>query len=544
VGFAELPDTIPEWMQAEAPLPEPPSCDCGCGPPEPPAAEEPVAWTVPGVTGFAPFGEPDRLAGLPPPSPGVRQLQDLVRGLATGGPVELPAAQALADGQALLAVEQGLRVLNLRRVGDVAARGLHELLGHRSAKAWLRTHRPDGDADDARLAAQLRHHPVLQTAVEQRLVPLASARKVTRALAKVGPHLDRPDGRIDGQPGEEVLPAVVQHVFTIVCRYLAGLADADPRLPALVDRATTILALPGQLQVVEAACSWLAEQLPARQLTGPLDEIVTALLPSELDQRADQGHARRGLSLTPLPDGTGWHLCGDLTLEAGERLWTALRAEAARDPANPTDTTAWEQARNDGSAGVGPPRGRRQRLHDALNRLLGRYLEHGLGGTHAKRPVQISVTVHEQTLTSRPGAPPPVTDSGRLLPRALLRRWWCDATVTSYVLSLGGTALRAVHSQRMPTGTEQRALQIETGGRCIGDGCCPADPDPLVPLRPHHVLGYAENQATSLDEIVPVCDTLHHDIHDGHRTIRLRNGRYHNEHGYLDHPSIEDHPPF
>jgi hypothetical protein len=526
-GFAELPDVIPDWVGWDAPLPDGPTCRCGC------AAS---------ITGFG----------------AVQDLQAAVDALAAQAPEELPGAQALADGEALLAVEQQLRVLNLRRIGDVAARGLHELVGFRSAKSWVRSHRPDGDAGDARLAAQLRCYPQLRVAVEDGLVPLAGARKVALALTKVSSFLDRADGLIDGQPGDEVLPAVVQHVLALVCRHLLGLGDEDRRLQELVDRAKAVLGATSQLDVIEGALRWLAEEIPARQLSGPLDEIVMALLPSQLEERGDKGHARRGLSLTPLDDGSGWHLCGDLDLEAGERLWTALRAEAARDPRNPADTDAWERARDSGDAdlwalgadravlaGAEHPRGRRERLHDALSRLIGRYLEHGLGGTHAKRPVQVSVLVSEATVGERPGAPPPRADSGRLIPRAVVRRWWCDSSVTAFVLTLGGKALRAVHSQRTLSAVEQRALQIEGGGRCPGDGCCPDTPDPLVALRPHHVLGYAEGQVTCLEETLAICDALHHDLHDGRRTVRLRDGRYLNEHGFVERPSpFDDVPPF
>jgi hypothetical protein len=58
------------------------------------------------------------------------------------------------------------------------------------------------------------------------------------------------------------------------------------------------------------------------------------------------------------------------------------------------------------------------------------------------------------------------------------------------------------------------------------------------------VLGWAEDQITSLDDTLPVCQVLHRDLHEGHRTVRLRNGRYLNEHGYTDTPSLYDPPPF
>ena len=536
----EAPDAIPDWMLSEWVPAWSPLCECG----------HPCAHPGDDV----PFGQLPVVAELPSVDQAVATLQALVEQLSAVSPADLPAARALADGEALLAAEQALRVLNLRRIGDVSARGLHELVGYRSAKAWVRAHRPDGDAGDARLALQLRRHSVLREAVEEGVIPLASARKVAVALARLEASVDRADLLIDGQPGDEVLLAVVEHVLSIVCRHLAGLAEDDPRLAELVARAKDCLVSGSQLEVLERALTWLAEEIPARQLAGPIDEIVCALLPSELEDREERGHERRGLTLTRLEDGSGWHLCGDLDLEAGERLWTALRAEAARDPQNPTDTAAWEQARANGDAdlwslgadlaGAEHPRGRRTRMHDALSRVLARYLEAGLGGSHAKRPVQVYVTLSEATLADRPGAPPPRAASGRLIPRAVVRRWWCDSSVTAFVLSLGGKALRAVHGQRTLSADEQTALLLESGGRCIGDGCCPDAPDPLVPLRAHHVLGFAENQITSLDESVLVCDVLHGDLHDRKLTVRLRDGRYLRESGFVDAPSLYDTAPF
>jgi hypothetical protein len=183
------------------------------------------------------------------------------------------------------------------------------------------------------------------------------------------------------------------------------------------------------------------------------------------------------------------------------------------------------------------PRSKPRRLHDALGRLLSRYLDHGLGGISGKVPVQISVTLTAATVSNAPGAPPARTDSGRLVPTSVVKRWWCDSTVTGYVLSLGGKALRSIHTQRTLTGTERKALTIESGGQCAGDGCCPDTPDPQRPLRPHHILGYAEDQITSLDDTIAICDALHHDIHDRHHTVRLRDGRYLNEHGYTTQPN-------
>ena len=553
---SELPEVIPAWVLDEIDV-ERVGCGrcarstCQCEETSPEAA---VGWAVPGVTGL---DSVDTAPVLPPVTALMSQLGRVLDALEAVDPRDLPVAQALVDAQAALREEQRLHVLNLRRTGDVKARGLHELAGYRSASTWLRYHRPDGDPCDMALAEALHGLPVLREAVESGVVPLASAKKVARALLQVSPHLDRADGTIDGQPGAEVLEAVVGHVTTLVCRDLLGLQADDPRLAALIARARDVLdAGSSQAATMEAALTWLAEELPARRLAAPLDELVCALLPSVLDEREADAHAWRSLTLTPRRDGKGFRLEGDLDLETGEMVWVALRAKVQRDPDNPDDTAAWAAAREAAGEeareqvadahGLGLqhlpapgdvpgelPRARRQRLHDALKLLLQRYLQADLAGTVGKNPVHINVTLPEASLTGRPGAAPARTGSGRIVPSRVVRRWWCDASVTGFVLGLGGKALRVIHSQRTITGIERKALDLEGGGVCAGDGCCSPRPDLFVRLIPHHVLGWAENLFTSLDETLMVCEGLHHALHDGH-VVKLRDGRYLCETGFLD----------
>ena len=536
----DVPDVVPGWML------RPPTCDC-CGELRHDTSVEPVVetpWATPGVTGL---GSTD--PGLPGPSPVVAALLRAVAAVERVDPAALPAGQAAADAQALLQVEQRLRVHDLARIADVSKRGLHDLAGWRSAQAFVRDNRPDGDSGDARFAQLLGDLPVLQAAVLDGRVALLAAQKVAKALRRVSPHLDRPDGLVDGQPADEVISAVIANVVTLVCRDRSGLADDDPALAGLLAEAARLHALDGtDRERIEAAFTWLAGEVGPRALAGPLEELVLAVLPSELEDRDRAGRDRRSLELRPLRDGSGWDVRGTLTLESGERLWTALRAEAARDPEGVADTAAWEQQHAAGlsddpwASALGVvPRGRRQRLHDALDRLLERYLDAGLGGRTGKALVQVNVTVPESAVTGAAGSLPPRTDSGQLVPRSLVRRWWCDSSVTAFVLGLGGKALRAVHAQRTLTADERRAGHVETGGRCAGSGCCPPTPDLLRPLRPHHVGGFAENQITTLDETVWFCDTSHFDVHHG-KVVRLRDGRFLAEDGFRDGPL--DPPPF
>ena len=250
-----------------------------------------MEWAAPGVTGLGPV----EAGPLPPPSPVVAALLRAVERVVAVRPSQVDAAQALSDAQALLQVEQQLRVHDLTRLADVHARGLTDLVGARSVKAWVREHRPDGDPGDALLANRLRTFPALDAAVQDGRVSLGAARKTAGALRQCGPHLDRADGLIDGLPGDLVLNAVVGNVAGLICRELQGLHDDDPRLQLIIDRAQQLLPLEGtQAERLEHALLWLAEAIAPRALAGALDEIVVAVLPSLLEDRAEKGHERRG----------------------------------------------------------------------------------------------------------------------------------------------------------------------------------------------------------------------------------------------------------
>lgn len=237
-----------------------------------------------------------------------------------------------------------------------------------------------------------------------------------------------------------------------------------------------------------------------------------------------------------------------MVLDADAELWESvhlvLRREARRDPVNPDDTDSAAALRagvQDEEAldwaltdGVRHPRTRGQRLHDALKLALQRYLGAGLGGTHDKAPVSITVTVPLACVEGRPGALPAVGVSGKTLPASLIRRWWCNARITAMILTAGWVAVGAAHTQRTLTAAERKAAQVQHGNACAGIGCCRPH-DPLVHLVPHHVEGYAEQGTTSLADTILACQRLHHDLHHG-KTVKLRNGRWLNEQGWTDEP--------
>jgi len=481
------------------------------------------AWPVPELD-----DEPWHRPGLP---------------VAFGEPVRWAVPSTLSDGQLLAETEklstlqQRLRVLQLPRLREMANRQLFEQGGFHGTKGWLAHTAPDADHRDVALARRLEERSHLQRAVAASSVSVRAARKVAEQLAKVERYLDSPDELLDGQPGEPLVAQVVHNVIDLVS-------------PAGGGR---------QRDRVEQAFVLLAEKLDPQHLVAALDQEVGAILPNLLEREQEAAEQRRGATLEQRPDGS-WDLKARLTPECGERLHTGLAAEARRDPANPVDTRAREQARAEQAAAEGReqftdgeprprwekeeafgrrddeplvPRTRSRRLHDALDRLLERYLGAGLGGSHDTVPVQMAVTLSSDLVDGVPGALPARGPSGRPLARSLIRRWWCDSHVTALVMSRGWIPLGLAHTGRTLRRLERRASLVQQDRRCIGMDCCPGEPDPLIPLVPHHVWKFADHGRTSIEETLWVCPRLHHDLHTGKRTVRLRDGRLVNEDGWI-----------
>lgn len=130
-------------------------------------------------------------------------VQDLLRAVQVvlaQAPVELPGPQALADAAAVLGAIEQLHVAALERVADVDARKLHVLAGAPSTSTWIAAQQSSMDRGEVALAKRLADLPRLQAAVRDGRRCVAVAERVGKALAKLRPHLDRPDGLIDGQP--------------------------------------------------------------------------------------------------------------------------------------------------------------------------------------------------------------------------------------------------------------------------------------------------------------------------------------------------------
>ncbi|TAL12874.1 MAG: DUF222 domain-containing protein [Frankiales bacterium] len=478
-----------------------------------------------------------------PVSPEIAALEAAIAAVAAVDPAGLDPAQALADAAGVLASMQSLKVAAMTRVADVEKRKLHRLDGVPTVNRWLRQGESGLTAADVTLARRLPTLPTVAEAVAARRLYPAAAQRIAAALVKLRRWVDRPDGLIDGQPAVQVLEAVIcDGVRNQVCQALGGLADDDPRLAALVADLSEIESRPvSEIARLEAAFVLLAQQIEPGLLRDALGMLVDALLPSELERRTRDAHDDRGFGFTSDFDGGGWHITdGDLDCELGELLHEVLKAMMATDPENPADTEAYRAARADGwtdadgdealaGQDAPAPRSRRQRQHDALKRALRLLLDSGMLGLRDKVAPHISVLVDGDGLHDAPGAAPAVGGSGARLPRWLVRKTWCDSAVSRFVMSLGRRVIETSHTERTLKPHERKAKRIETGGRCQCAGCRSGPGSVLIP---HHPEAWAKTGTTSFWDTVLLCEADHTRLHLG-ETIRLRDGRLLNQHGWV-----------
>jgi len=183
---------------------------------------------------FAPPSSPSSESGSVPPSEQVLLLRRTIALLGAVEAVELPAVQALAAATALLVARRELDALLLRRLADVDQRPLHRLADSPTTSSWVRAQGSPVDPATVTLAKRLSRHPGVQDAVQSGQLPVPAAARVSATLAKLRPLVDRPDGLIDGQPGDAVVTAViVDGVLALIGQALGGLPEDDPRITGL-----------------------------------------------------------------------------------------------------------------------------------------------------------------------------------------------------------------------------------------------------------------------------------------------------------------------
>jgi hypothetical protein len=373
----------------------------------------------------------------------------------------------------------------------------------------------------------------------------ATGGRVGAFLAKAGPHLDRPDGLIDGLDGQAVLYGVaVDGVCSQIAEQIGGASDAETQLEELRETLEDILDDGGSHRDrLEAALVVLAHRCDTALLPSALAQLLDALLPAQHDKRAEQAEDERGFTLTRKGIGSGWFCKGDLDDETGEMLATVLDAAAATDPDGPDDTAAWREGRDTvGDPTLRPedwpveqprPRSRAQKRHDGLKLGLKALLDSGVLGTRGKVAPHIGVTTSLDFLHGVPGSLPSRTRHGARLSRQQIRELLCRSTFTRLVLSATHRVIEVSHTQRTSTAIERLILNVQCGGICQRDSCGNG-PHNGHQLRPHHAELFSNTGTTELDDSILICDVDHdHELHGKGRALRLKDGRILGPHGWI-----------
>jgi hypothetical protein len=560
------------WQGAEGTRPEPskaawrtdedasPLADPNSAHPGRSSAEAQEFWAAPGVD------QPASTAGSTSitHSPEVLSLRSAVDALAAQEPTQLPGDVALQRSKDLLVECERLKALALEALSDVDRRELYTSEGSPTTNAWITgLHVPGVGKTEITLARRLRAVPRVAEELKAGRLSGQNAGRITTALTKARSHLDQPDGRIDGQVGEEALYGVcVNGISTLLAEQgrplpaavlstdvsdngtagEAGQGADDSPSPAerahhvLREELEALLDAPAtQVARLEASLLVLARHSDPVQLPAALAQLLDALLPGEHEKRAQKAEDERGLTLTRHSDRSGGSVRGDLDDEAFEFLSVLVQAGMATDPDSPDDTRAWRDRRaagidadldpDDWPAGQPRPRSAKQRRHDAFRSVLRKALDHGLLGTRGKALPHVVITVGADLLDGVPGSLPGRSATGGRWSQRQVRRLLCQSRFTRMVLDVRSRVVDVSHTSRTATALERLLGHVESGGVCQRRSCSrgPATGHRLVP---HHGDPWARTGTTSLRETIWFCEADHdHELHRKGRALELKDGR-------------------
>jgi hypothetical protein len=435
-----------------------------------------------------------------------------------------------------------LRMLSIEAIADVDSRQLFTLVDTPSTNAWVTAQDVPGvDSTEVTLARRLRRVGRVAEQVKAGRMSAATAARLAAALGKARPHLDQPDGLIDGVDGEAVLYGVcVRGVRDLLAEQ--GAPADDPEMARLQVELEELFAAGGsQVDRLEAALVVFARRCDRVLLPSGLALLLDALLPLEHDKRAARAEQDRELTLVRDHDGGGT-IKGRVDNELFELLSTTIAAAGATDPRNPDDTTAWrdggavaaDDTRSPDHWPVEQPRPRsaKQRRHDALRRGLRALLDSGALGSRGKAAPHIVVTVPIDYMAGVPGALPGRTACGGRLTRDQIRDLLCRGQFTRMVLDSTNRVVEVSHTQRTATALERLMLHVQTGRVCQRRACGNG-PRTGHRLVPHHVDPFSSSGRTALQDTVWICDDHDHYLHERGHTLTLKNGSVIGPHGWV-----------
>ncbi len=201
------------------------------------------------------------------------------------------------------------------------------------------------------------------------------------------------------------------------------------------------------------------------------------------------GMCKTLLSLDPLDDA---------------KLWTAFNAaigRTARAVNQDGDDRTWDQLQTDA-------------IVDHITRPTG-----DSAATGAGQVAEVSVLIDYTALLHGGQAKVAETSDGQQLPVEVIRRLCCDGTIVPVWLAGDHEVLAVGRQCRLATRAQRRAL------RAMYRTCCmPGCTVPFDACRIHHVTFWEHFGTTDLDNLVPICESDHHLVHEGGWTLQLHPG--------------------
>ena len=229
------------------------------------------------------------------------------------------------------------------------------------------------------------------------------------------------------------------------------------------------------VDVFERGCRDLAKHLVARsQAKSDADELDQQRQRSKVKRWTDKqtGMCHTHLELDPVRD---------------RALWAAIDSTRAKlRQADGNQRTPWPQLEVDAVIAA-------------------------IGGSGDRVPEITALIDHRSLLEGAHANTICETDNGTPLPISTVRRLCCDAEILPVILGSQGEALDVGRSNRTATRAQRRAL------RAMHRTC--AHPDCTVTFdacRIHHVTPWRQPAGdTDIDNLVPLCETHHHSVHEG-----------------------------
>lgn len=141
-------------------------------------------------------------------------------------------------------------------------------------------------------------------------------------------------------------------------------------------------------------------------------------------------------------------------------------------------------------------------------------VQHGNG---AKGRAEVLVVVDAESLANGPhDHTVRETRNGVELAFETIERLCCDALIRRVVIDAAGNVIDVGRTSRTATDTQWAALNAMYSS-CAWSGC----DRPVSWCQAHHIHEWEHGGLTDLDNLLPLCSTHHHAVHEGGYTVKL-----------------------